>query len=433
MKAPDSLWRPHWQPEDGRNAVISRIVHYNASRAPNRMPPQPWWQNLDPDFCDDDERFKLRPWDMVRVESTAAFDVVARTAASALLGVTAVPLGYNPKMMRRMLDDADFYKRIADQRDPKAFFADPPRGVRVKATPAKGSFFTPKDGVCEELTFESPFVPVNPRMRKDWSKLSRTNRAHIRFFRHHGKPRPTIVAIHGFMADLYALNEWLFAIPWFYAMGCNVAIFTLPFHGARQTSLSPFSGHGFFAGGLSRVNEAFAQGILDLRIFLNYLEDEHGIDKVGATGVSLGGYTTSIFAAVENRLAFAIPNVPVVSISDLVLEWEPIGTAMRTALKLTGVPIQEIRHILAPHTPLTYEPAIPKSRLMIIGGAGDRLAPPTHSRLLWDHWGRPRMHWYPGSHLIHLDKGYYLEHMARFMSDVGFLETPYVRTRRKLR
>jgi len=45
---------------------------------------------------------------------------------------------------------------------------------------------------------------------------------------------------------------------------------------------------------------------------------------------------------------------------------------------------------------------------MIIGGVGDRLAPPKHTRLLWEHWGRPRLHWFPGSHLLHLDKGEYV-------------------------
>ncbi len=45
---------------------------------------------------------------------------------------------------------------------------------------------------------------------------------------------------------------------------------------------------------------------------------------------------------------------------------------------------------------------------MVIAGAGDRLAPPKHVRLLWGHWDRPRIHWFPGNHLVHLDKGKYL-------------------------
>ncbi|MEI7891695.1 MAG: prolyl oligopeptidase family serine peptidase [Myxococcales bacterium] len=427
-----ALLVPHWTPEEARGAVISRIVHLNAHRAPDSMPAQPWWTNLAPDFALQSEHFHLRPWDRLRVEATAVFDVVARTWASTMLAATAIPLGYRPHMLRQMQRDAAFYKSIADQRDPHVFFADPPHHVHVERAPAHGTFFDPMDGVCEDLSFESPFVPVNPRLRPVYSGKGRNRTAHLRYFRHHGGNRPTVIAIHGFMADIYALNEWFFAVPWFYEMGCNVAIFTLPFHGRRQSILSPFSGHGFFSGGVGRVNEAFAQAIMDLRIFINHLEDTYGIDRIGATGVSLGGYTTALLAAVEPRLRFAIPNVPVVSIPDLLLEWEPIGLAVRALLRSSGVSLEELRHMMAAHSPLTYRPVIERERLMIIGGAGDRLCPPKHPKLLWDHWGRPRIHWYPGSHLVHLDKGHYLKQMALFLSDIGFLDVPMGRKRRWL-
>jgi pimeloyl-ACP methyl ester carboxylesterase len=59
---------------------------------------------------------------------------------------------------------------------------------------------------------------------------------------------------------------------------------------------------------------------------------------------------------------------------------------------------------------------------MIIGGVGDRMAPPKHSRLLWDHWDRCRIHWFPGNHLIHLDRGDYLDQMHRFLREIDFLD-----------
>jgi len=58
---------------------------------------------------------------------------------------------------------------------------------------------------------------------------------------------------------------------------------------------------------------------------------------------------------------------------------------------------------------------------MQVGGAGDRLAPPKHTRPLWDHWDRCRVHWFPGSLLIHLDRGAYLWQLARFLRGIGFL------------
>jgi hypothetical protein len=131
-----------------------------------------------------------------------------------------------------------------------------------------------------------------------------------------------------------------------------------------------------------------------------------------------------MLASVEDRLAFAIPNVPVVSFADLVLEWQPIGWLLRTALSTMRKDLAEARRLTAVSCPLTYRPAIPRERLMIVGGVGDRLAPPKHSLLLWEHWDRCRIHWFPGSHLIHLDRGEYLLEMARFMSEIGFLSPP---------
>ena len=157
-------------------------------------------------------------------------------------------------------------------------------------------------------------------------------------------------------------------------------------------------------------------------IFMDYLESE-GVSKVGVTGISLGGYTSALLASVEDRLEFAIPNVPVVSLADLVLEWFPLNLSIKAMLKVTGTSVRDIRHELAVHSALTYQPLLPKERLMVIAGAGDRLAPPKHARLLWDHWDRPRIHWFPGNHLVHLDKGKYLKEMAGFMRKIEFDRT----------
>jgi dipeptidyl aminopeptidase/acylaminoacyl peptidase len=162
-----------------------------------------------------------------------------------------------------------------------------------------------------------------------------------------------------------------------------------------------------------------AHAVHDFRIFLDYLESR-GVTKVGVTGISLGGYTTSLLAAVEERLQFAIPNVPVVSLADLVLEWFPLNLPIKALLKASGTSVKEARHMLAVHSPLTYRPLLPKERLMVIAGAGDRLAPPKHARLLWDHWDRPRIHWFPGNHLLHLDQGKYLKEIARFLKQIEF-------------
>jgi hypothetical protein len=415
-------------------SVVSRIAHESCLRAPPLLARGRWWEELDRDFAHRPEGFELALADRLKVGAAAGFDTVLRTAGASMISSMAIPLGYNPIELRRALRDAELYADIAESGDPTRFFAQPPTGVRVRTT--KGRWlprFEPEDGICEAISFDSPFQPVNPSQHKSYLRHGANRVAHARLLRHRGdEPRPTIVAIHGFTADWYLINEWFFALPWFYRMGCNIALFTLPFHGPRQTRFSPFSGHGYFAGGISRLNEAVAQSVYDFRILFDWLRSERGAEKIGVTGLSLGGFTTAMLASVEERLEFAIPNVPVVSFADLVLEWQPIGWLLRGALSTMRMELPDVRRMVAVSCPLTYAPALPSERLMIVGGVGDRLAPPKHSRVLWDHWGRCRIHWFPGSHVIHMDRGAYLTEMARFMVGRGFLpqaELPPSRSR----
>jgi len=382
----------------------------------------PWWKALSNDFSRRPEPFQLALGDALSVRASAASDVLVRTAAASLVASLAMPLGYHPWRLRQAMKDLEFYRELIATGDASSFFRAPSRPAQVHARRSR-TFpdFRPVGGQREILTFDSPFMPAVASQHRDYLKHRHNRRAHARYFRHEDGPRPTIIAVHGFSADLYLVNEWLFALPWFFHMGCDVLLFTLPFHGPRRMNGSLFSGHGYFAGGPSRINEAVAQSVLDLRVLIDWLERERGVTDVGVTGVSLGGFTAAALASAEPRLKFAIPNVPVVSLADLVMEWEPIGTVVRTAMRAMGRNIEDLRELLAVSCPLTWAPAIPRERLMIVAGVGDRLAPPKHSRILWDHWDRCRIHWFPGSHLLHLDRGAYLKEIARFLGGIGFL------------
>jgi pimeloyl-ACP methyl ester carboxylesterase len=405
------------------SSVVSRIVHESYECSAPLVPAGRWWEQLDRDFARRPEAFDLALGDRLQIGAAAGFDHLVRAVFGTMVGATAIPFGFNPIELRRSMRSVGLYAEMAESADPTRFFREPPAGVRVRTK--RGRWyprFEPEDGVCEVVRFDSPFQPVHPDQHKPYLRHDQNRIAYARMIRHRQGPRPTIVAIHGFTAEGYLINEWFFALPWFYRMGCDIALFTLPFHGPRQTRFSAFSGHGFFAGGSARFNEAVAQSVFDFRILLNWLLRERGVEQVGVTGLSLGGFISSMLASVENKLAFALPNVPIISVADLMLEWQPIGALMRAALATTGLSPADARRLVAVSCPLTYPPVLPPERLMIVGGAGDRLAPPKHSRLLWDHWNRCRIYWFPGSHSIHLDRGKYLTEMARFMVGLGFLQ-----------
>jgi hypothetical protein len=129
---------------------------------------------------------------------------------------------------------------------------------------------------------------------------------------------------------------------------------------------------------------------------------------------------TALMAAVEPRLHVAIPNAAVTDLGRLIDGWAPAGPLFALARKRAGVDQAAYGATVGLHSPLRYPALLPRDRLFVIGGLGDRLAPPEQSAMLWEHWGRPRMHWYPGGHILHLGRGKYLREVGRFLRETGF-------------
>ena len=54
-------------------------------------------------------------------------------------------------------------------------------------------------------------------------------------------------------------------------------------------------------------------------------------------------------------------------------------------------------------SPLAFTPATPVERRFIYAGTADRLLDPVvQSGALWEHWGRPRIHWFARGHVVHV-------------------------------
>ena len=67
-----------------------------------------------------------------------------------------------------------------------------------------------------------------------------------------------------------------------------------------------------------------------------------------------------------------------------------------------GFSFERIERMLTVVSPFAFEPGVPSDRCYLYAGLVDRLASPDHARDLWQHWGRPRVCWYHGSHVSFL-------------------------------
>ncbi len=399
-------------------AVLSRISHIRPGPSPLSAGEEPWWDSLREDCASVPVRFSMTGPERAVSTLTASIDVAARTAALGLFGLVLNPA----RWISNFFAHGNIHQKVLKNWDPVDCLEPPAIKDHIKARPARGHLFQPDDGICENLYFESHYDPVNPKLRRQYL-LHRANRiVHARYWRKLGDTgRPVIIAVHGFSASSYWFNEWYFDVQRLYRLGFDVVLFTKPFHGYRQARVSLLNGYQFLAGGPAWINEACLQAVTDLRTLLHYLKDERGAAAVGITGMSLGGYVTSLFAGLEPRLDFAIPINPVVDIPDLALEWQPAGAVMRALLFGAERSLQDFRHAFAISCPLTYPARIPPERLLIIGSTGDRMATPAQINLLWEHWKRPPVYWTPGSHLVPAGREEMFRGIEKFLRSTGFI------------
>jgi hypothetical protein len=46
------------------------------------------------------------------------------------------------------------------------------------------------------------------------------------------------------------------------------------------------------------------------------------------------------------------------------------------------------------------------------------MAPPEQAVMLWNHWDRCALHWFPGNHVLHVSQLDYLRRMTSFLHEV---------------
>ena len=66
----------------------------------------------------------------------------------------------------------------------------------------------------------------------------------------------------------------------------------------------------------------------------------------------------------------------------------------------SGIGFDQARQIFYPTSPANFKPAIPKEDILIIAGMGDNFVPVIQPILVWERWGEPEIHWFPGGHVL---------------------------------
>jgi pimeloyl-ACP methyl ester carboxylesterase len=270
--------------------------------------------------------------------------------------------------------------------DPNIFFPQPPpvepssRSVRALEW----------GGECTEVSWTSAFTPFDAHTGERYLAHVPNRTAYARLYAK-GGPRPAVIVIHGYMGGHWGLEERAWPIRSLNRWGLDVALFVLPFHGLRAR---PGAGAPPFPGGDPRVtNEGFRQIVTDLRSLSGILR-ARGATSVGVMGMSLGGYSTALYATLEADLAFAVPLIPLASVADFARDQGRLGTGNNAALQHAA--LEAANRIVSP---MARPSLVPKDRLLVAAATGDRVTPIAHAERLAAHFGVPllRVH---GGHLV---------------------------------
>jgi len=134
-------------------------------------------------------------------------------------------------------------------------------------------------------------------------------------------------------------------------------------------------------------------------------------------GMSLGGYTTALWASIDDQLAFACAIIPAVSMAELMWRHGEDSPSRRDAVD-AGVSRDLLVDVFRVHTPTTRSARLTPDRLTIIAGRGDRITPPEQAERLHAHWGGT-LHWFPGGHLAQVGRADALRAVRRQLDALG--------------
>ena len=234
------------------------------------------------------------------------------------------------------------------------------------------------------LRFPSPIVTPDPA----------NNTVHAEYFRPKaaGK-RPAVVVLHILGAD--------FALSRYYAArladrGVAALFVKLPYYGERA---GPNREKRFLSADIDRSVSSMNQGVCDVRRAAVWLagRPEVDADRLGVTGISLGGIVSSIAASVDPTLNRAVLLLAGGGLGEVL--WEmPEAARYRALWVASGRTKDDLIALTAPLDPLTYAGGLRGKRVLMMAGRVDEVIPASSAAALWERAGRPTIRWFECGH-----------------------------------
>ena len=208
-----------------------------------------------------------------------------------------------------------------------------------------------------------------------------------------GNPLPAVVVLHILGGD-FELSR--ICCRTFASSGVAALFVKLPFYGPRRP---PGSRERMISPDPDKSVRRVTQAIKDIRLAVDWLvaRPEVDRDRIGITGISLGGIVASLAASVEPRFAsgcFVLAGADFPKIVAHSTEMDDIRAAWR------GRPVtaEEVGAMLNPIDPLTYAKRLRGRRMLMMNARNDRVIPRACADALWEAAGKPERIWWNAGH-----------------------------------
>ena len=333
-----------------------------------------------------------QPDELPATRPTLALAAQAFSDEVVLLGFHLLRSAPDAKRLERIHEEVsaalEFYGEKGWLREPETFFAAPPplTEASIRDVSSMGHNY-------QRIFFDSEYQPSEGEPGRDrWLSYTGNEREYGLLLRHR-EPRPWLVCVHGAEMGRAVLDLMLFrAWHLHQRLGLNVVLPVLPMHGPRARGLP--KGTAFPSEDVVDNVHGVAQAVWDIRRLLTWIRSQEPESPIGLNGISLGGYLTSLIASLESDLACAIVNVPLADLVELIAshagqsQYQDLRQMLRSAKPISRM-----------ISPLALTPRVPMEGRFLCAGIADRLVHPRNeATVLWEHWGRPEICWFAGSH-----------------------------------
>ena len=307
----------------------------------------------------------------------------------------------------------DFYIQQGFIRNPEHFFAFPhemPRHEVVLRRPYL-------DGEYQLISFPSSYEPVNPLLRERYLGHRKNTTCYIARWTHGRKNTKTVLCLHGYLLGNPRQAERMFRIKKMFELGLDVALFIAPFHWRRAPSSKTQRGIFLQSDDVAMTCECFGQTMYDLSSTCSVLR-HLGTGGIGLLGASLGGYLAALFVCLQPIVDFAAMMVPAVNFS------KPFGPdTAKLSFPVDADFLEKMRKVYELHSPLNFQPKIPKDKILIIASRGDKFCPFESVRLLCERWDWPEHHFLRGGHWLIFNNRLRGQAWYAFLQKMGYLNT----------